>query len=44
VSGAVPLSLIRCVPVRERQRIHEVAIAVSDVDARVLIEGSSKIL
>lgn len=44
VSGAVPLSLIRCVPVRSDQRIYEVAIAVSDVDARILIDGASKVL
>jgi hypothetical protein len=44
VSGAVPLSLIRCVPVRSRQRVHEVAIPVSDVDARILAEGASKVL
>jgi len=44
VSGAIPLSLIRCVPVRHGQRIHEVAIAVSDVDARVLVGGASKVL
>ena len=44
VSGAIPLSLIRCVPVRNGQRIHEIAIAVSDVDARVLIDGASNIL
>ena len=44
VSGAVPLSLIRCVPVRSGQRIHEVAIAVSDVDASILIDGALKVL
>jgi ADP-heptose:LPS heptosyltransferase len=44
VSGAVPLSLIRCVPVRGGQRVHEAAIAVSDVDASILIDGASKVL
>ena len=44
VSGAIPLSLIRCVPVRDGQRIHEVAMPVSDVDTRVLIEGASSVL
>ena len=44
VSGAIPLSLIRCVPVRSGQRIHEVAVAVSDVDARILAEGASRVL
>jgi hypothetical protein len=44
VSGAVPLSLIRCVPVQSGQRVHEVEIAVADVDARILIDGASKVL
>jgi ADP-heptose:LPS heptosyltransferase len=44
VSGAIPLSLIRCVPVRDGQRIHEAAIAVSDVDARILVDGASTVL
>ena len=44
VSGAIPLSLIRCVPVQSGQRIHEVAIPVSDVDTRILIDGASKVL
>jgi hypothetical protein len=44
VSGAIPLSLIRCVPVRGGQRIHEVAIPVSDVDSQILIDGASRVL
>ena len=44
VSGAIPLSLIRCVPVRAGQRIHEAAISVSDVDAEILIDGASRVL
>jgi ADP-heptose:LPS heptosyltransferase len=44
VSGAIPLSLIRCVPVRSGQRIHEIVGAVSDADPAILIEGASKIL
>jgi len=44
VSGAVPLSLIRCVPVRSGQRIHEVAMRISDVDARILADGAAEVL
>ena len=44
VSGAIPLSLIRCVPVRSGQRIHEIVGAVSDADRAILIDGASKVL
>lgn len=44
VSGCIPLSLIRCVPVRPGQRIHEEAIAVAEVDSKTLIAGAAKIL
>jgi len=44
VSGCIPLSLIRCVPVRPGQRIHEEVIPVAEVDAWTLVDGASKVL
>jgi len=44
VSGVIPLSLIRCVPVRSGQRIHEVAIPIQEVDTRTLVAGASQVL
>jgi len=44
ISGWVPLSLIRCVPVRAGQRIHEEFIAVGEVATDTLIAGAAKVL
>jgi ADP-heptose:LPS heptosyltransferase len=44
ISGCVPLSLIRCVPVRPGQRIHEEVVPVHEVRTGTLLAGASKVL
>jgi hypothetical protein len=44
ISGCIPLSLIRCVPLRPEQRIHEEQVPVHEVATRTLLAGAAKVL
>lgn len=43
LSGAVPLGLIACVPVREGQRIHEEYLPLGSVDVHTLVRGAQRL-